>query len=52
MKVSYFKFADEKLGYGHTVRDATKEEIENEIKYLHRCLDMDFWGNSERRTKR
>jgi hypothetical protein len=46
VKISYFKFADEKLGYGHTVRDATEEEIEREIKYLNRCLDFDYIGGS------
>lgn len=46
MKVSYFKFADKRLGYGHTVRDMTKEELESEFKYLNRFLDFDYIGGT------
>lgn len=44
--ISYFKFADERLGYGHTVRDMTEEELQSEFKYLEKCLDPKRVGGS------
>lgn len=44
--ISYFKFADKALGYFHTVRDMTEEELQREFKYLEKCLDPKRVGGS------